>query len=256
MNTICLSTSQSQCLIGSYWINLLFLEFPCTGRSSVSLFSHLVSLEIAAFLLQCEIACTDDPASSFSPHCIQYKSISLHPYSSPPWTQADLSRNPGQTRHNQPEEDAINAPTVCLPAAVPQRTGHFGKWGTCRNQEWSGSAWLSFFYKELSTQEKPLKTFLPSKYHGRDVSDHLPRKCHALTLPHLEWNAGPMQRGFSTVLPPTPAQQSICSSLHRSQTLLRPRHSYSHQNLYSGIFPSTVSGYQPQLQMKNSSGKG
>lgn len=157
MNTICLSTSQSQCLIGSYWINLLFLEFPCTGRGSASLFSHLVSLEIAAFLLQCEIACSDDLCSSFSPRCIQYKSISLHPYFNPPWTRADLSRNPGQTNQNQPEEDSINAPAVCLQAAVPQRTGHFGKWRTCQNQEWCGSVWVWGFYVELSTKEKPLK---------------------------------------------------------------------------------------------------
>ena len=90
-------------------------------------FSHLVSLEIAAFLPQREIACTDDPCSSFSTHCIQYKSTSLHPYFSSPWMRADLSRNPGQTKHSQPEEDAINTPAVCLQAAVPQRTGHFGK---------------------------------------------------------------------------------------------------------------------------------
>ncbi|GAB0176894.1 hypothetical protein GRJ2_000154600 [Grus japonensis] len=43
------------------------------------------------------------------------------------WTQADLSRTPGQTKHNQPEEDAISAPDVSLHAVVAQRTGHFGK---------------------------------------------------------------------------------------------------------------------------------
>lgn len=107
MNTICLSTSQSQCLIGSYWINLLFLEFPCTGRGSASLFSHLVSLEIAAFLLQCEIACTDDPCSSFSPHCVQYTSISLHIL-----VLLGPGRNPGQTKQNQTEEDAFDAPAA------------------------------------------------------------------------------------------------------------------------------------------------
>lgn len=101
MNTICLSTSQFQCLIGSYWINLLFLEFPFTGRGSESLFPHLVSLEIAAFLLQCEIAYTDDLCSSFSPHCIWFKFISFYAYFSPPWTGADLSRNSGQTMVSQ-----------------------------------------------------------------------------------------------------------------------------------------------------------
>lgn len=70
-------------------------------------FSHLVSWEVEAFLLQHGIACTDCPCSSLSPHCSQCKSIPLHPYFSPPWTQSDLSRNSGQTKHNQPEEDAI-----------------------------------------------------------------------------------------------------------------------------------------------------
>lgn len=103
MNTICLSTSQSQCLIGSYWINLLFLEFPCTGRGSASLFSHLVSLEIAAFLLQCEIACTDDPCSSFSPHCVQYTSISLRilVLLGPGLTETETLDKPSTTRQRK-----------------------------------------------------------------------------------------------------------------------------------------------------------
>lgn len=66
-------------------------NFHVLAWAQQTFFSCLVSLEIAVFLWQYEIACTDDPCSSLSPNCVQYNYMSLHPCFSLPWTQADLS---------------------------------------------------------------------------------------------------------------------------------------------------------------------
>lgn len=107
----------------------------------------------------------------------------------------------------------------------------------------------------VGTHKKPLRTlFVLQVSWGRCIwATHFTKRL-PLVLLHHEWNTRPMQHSCSAVLPSC-LWSSVCNSLHRSQTLLRPRHSYSYQNLNSGFFPSTVLGYQPLLWMKNSSGR-